>query len=159
MDWCWSWNSNNLATWSEELTHWKRPWCWEKVKAEGEKDKRGWEGWMASLTQWTWVWVDSGSWWWTGRPGILWFMGSQVVGHDWATELNWNEAWKHYNLLLGVLPYILYLQHGISPSYFHFLTNEAPAWTGHRATVLKEHWGWAMWHPLRGGTGGAGNTK
>ena len=47
--------------------------------------------WMASLTQWTWVWVDSGSWWWTGRPGMLWFMGSQRVGHDWVTELNWTE--------------------------------------------------------------------
>ena len=51
---------------------------------------RGWDGWMASPTQWTWVWVDSGSWWWTGRPGVLQFMGLQRVGHDWATELNWN---------------------------------------------------------------------
>ena len=54
-------------------------------------DGRGWDGWMALPTQWTWVWVDSGSWWWTGRPGMLWFMGSQRVGHDWATELNWTE--------------------------------------------------------------------
>ena len=61
----------------------------------GEWDDRGWDGWMASLTQWTWVWVDSGSWWWTGRPGVLWFMGSQRVGHDWVTELNWTELnWK-----------------------------------------------------------------
>ena len=50
---------------------------------------RGWDGWMASPTQWAWVWVNSGSWWWTGRRGVLWFMGSQRVGHDWATELNW----------------------------------------------------------------------
>ena len=71
------------------LTHWKRPWCWERLKAGGEADDRGWDGWMASLTQWMWVWVDYGSWWWTGRPGVLWFMGSQRVGHDWATELNW----------------------------------------------------------------------
>ena len=56
----------------------------------GEGDDRGWDGWMAPLTWWTWVWVNSGSWWWTGRPGVLWFMGSQRVGHDWATELNWN---------------------------------------------------------------------
>ena len=62
-DWCWSWNSNTLATWCEELTHWKRPWCWERWKAGGEGDNRGWDGWMASLTQWTWVWMDSGSWW------------------------------------------------------------------------------------------------
>ena len=72
-----------------ELTHWKRPWCWEGLGA-GEGDDRGWDGWMALLTQWIWVWVDSGSWWWTGRPGMLRFMGSQRVGHDWATELNWN---------------------------------------------------------------------
>ena len=86
-DWCWSWDSNTLATWCEELTHWKRPWCWERGKAEGEGEDRGWDGWMASLTQWTWVWVDSGSWWWTGRPGVLWFMGLQRFGHDWVTEL------------------------------------------------------------------------
>ena len=61
-DWCWSWNSNTLATSCEGLTHWKRPWCWEGLGAGGEGDERGWDGWMASLTQWTWVWVDSGSW-------------------------------------------------------------------------------------------------
>ena len=88
-DWCWSWNSSTLATWCEELTHWKRPWCWEGLWAGGEGDDRGWDGWMASLTQWTWVWVNSGNWWWTGRPGVLRFMGSQRVGHDWETELNW----------------------------------------------------------------------
>ena len=87
-DWCWSWNSNTLATSCEELTHWKRPWCWEGLWA-GEGDDRGWDGWMASPTRWTWVWVNSGSWWWTGRPGVLRFMPSQRVRHDWATELNW----------------------------------------------------------------------
>ena len=73
----------------KELTHWKRLWCWEGLGAGGEGDYRGWDGWMPSPTQWTWVWVDSGSWWWTWRPGVLWFMGSQRVGHDWVTELNW----------------------------------------------------------------------
>ena len=77
------------ATAWEELTHWKRLWCWERLRAGGEGGDRGWDGWMASPTQWAWVWVDSGSWWWTGRPGVLWFMGSQRVGHDWVTELNW----------------------------------------------------------------------
>ena len=81
--------SNTLATWWRELTHLKRPWCWERLTAGGEGDDRGWYGWTASPTQWTWVWVDSGSWWWTGRSGVLWFMGSQRVGHNWATELNW----------------------------------------------------------------------
>ena len=88
-DWCWSWNSNTLATSCEQLTHWKRPWCWERLRAGGEGDNRGWDGWMASLTQWTWVSVNFGSRWWTGRPGVLCFMGLQRVGHGWATEMNW----------------------------------------------------------------------
>ena len=78
-----------LATWCEELTHWKRSWCWERLKAEGEGDDRGWDGWMASPTWWTWVWASSGSWWWTGRPGVLQSMGSQRVRPDRATELKW----------------------------------------------------------------------
>ena len=60
-DRCWSWNSHTLATLCKELTHLKRPWCWERLRAGGEGDDRAWDGWMASLTQWTWVWVDSGS--------------------------------------------------------------------------------------------------
>ena len=87
-DWCWSWSSNTLATWCKELTHWKRPWSWERLKAGREGDERGWDGWMASLTRWTWAWASSGSWWWTGKPGVLQSLGSQGVGHDWATELN-----------------------------------------------------------------------
>ena len=90
-DWCWSWNSNNLTTSCKELTHWKRLWCWEWLGAGGEGDGRGWDGCMASLTWWRWVWVNSGSWWWTGRPGVLRFMGLQRVGYDWVTELNWTE--------------------------------------------------------------------
>ena len=81
-----------LATWCEELTHLKRPWCWEGLRVGGEGDDRGWDGWMASPIRWTWVWVNSGSWWWTGRPGVLWFMGLQRVGHDWTTELNWTPC-------------------------------------------------------------------
>ena len=75
-----------------ELTHWKRLWCWEGLGAGGEGDNRGWDGWMASLTRWMWVSANSGSWWWTRGPGMLWFMGSQRVGHDWVTELNWTDA-------------------------------------------------------------------
>ena len=91
-DWCWAWNSSTLATWCEELTHLKRPWCWERLRAGGEGDNIGWDGWLASPTRWTLVWVNSGSWWWTGKPGVLWFMGSQKVGHDWVTELNWTGS-------------------------------------------------------------------
>ena len=82
--------------WCEELALWERPWCWERLKAGGEGDDRGWGGWMASPTQWTWAWVSSGSWWWTGRPGVLQSMGLQRVGHDWATELNWPTIENHF---------------------------------------------------------------
>ena len=84
-----SWKSNTLATSCRGLTYWKRLWCWEGLEAGGEGDNRRWDDWMASPAWWTWVWVNSGSWWWTGRPGVLQFMGLQRVGHDWATELNW----------------------------------------------------------------------
>ena len=87
-DWGWRWNSNTLATSCEELTHLKRPRCWERLKAGGEGDDRRWDGWMASPTRWTWVWVRSWSWWWTGKPGVLQSIGLQRVGHDWAVEVN-----------------------------------------------------------------------
>jgi len=74
----------------EELTHLKRPWCWERLKAGGEGDDRGWDGWMASLTQWTWVWVSSGSWRWIGKPGVLQSMGSQRVRHNWETDFHFS---------------------------------------------------------------------
>ena len=90
-EWCWSWNSSTLTTSCKKLTYWKRLWCWEGLGAGGEGDDKGSDGWMASLTRGMWVWVNSRSLWWTGRPGVLRFMGSQRVGHDWATELNWTE--------------------------------------------------------------------
>ena len=84
---------NTLASWWEELTYLNRPWCWERLKAEGEGDDRGWNSWMASPSQWTWVWGSSRSWWWTGKPGVLQFMGSQRVWHDWV---NWTKLiWTH----------------------------------------------------------------
>ena len=92
-----SWNSSTLATSCKELTHWKRLWCSEGLEAGGEGDNRGWDGWMASLIWWTWVWVNTRSWWWTGRPGVLRFMGSQRVDTtEWWnwTELNWTEYIK-----------------------------------------------------------------
>ena len=90
-DWCW--NSNTFATWWEELTHLKEPWCWERLKEGGEKDDRGWDGWMASLTRWTWVWVSFRNRWWTGKPGLLQSMGLQRVGHEWASKLTDTYIW------------------------------------------------------------------
>ena len=80
---------STLASSCEKLTHWKRLCCWEGLGTGGQGDDRGWDGWMASRTRWMWVWMNSRSWWWTGKPGVLWFVGSERVGHDWATELNW----------------------------------------------------------------------
>ena len=102
-DWCCSWSSNILATWCEELTHFKRPWCWKRLKAGGEEDDRRWDGWMASPTQWTWVWVNFGRWWWTGRPGMWQFMGSQIVRHDWWLTNNSNDT-LHCDLPPHLLP-------------------------------------------------------
>jgi len=105
-DWCCSWNSNTLATWCEELTHWKRPWSWERLKAGREGDDRRWDVWI-SPTQWTWVWVGSGSWWWTENPGMQQSMGSQRVGHNWVTELNKSvyAVSLGYVILLKFAPY------------------------------------------------------
>ena len=115
-DWCLSCDSSTLATWYEELTHLKRPWCWERLKAGEEGDDKGWDGWMASPTQWTWVWLNSGSWWWTGRPGVPRFMGSQRVGHDWATELNWTAYYALFYTWL--FPLVMQLEeHSFSNPY------------------------------------------
>ena len=92
-DWCCRWSSNPLTTWCKELTHWKRPWCWERLKTGGEGDDRGWDGWMASPTQWTWVWASSGRWWRTGKPGVPRSMGSQRVWHEWSAE----QQHDHYS--------------------------------------------------------------
>ena len=110
-DWCWSWSSNTLVTWCEEMTHWKRPWCWswrsntlatwredltlkkysdagkdwrQEEKGTTENEMVGWHHWVDGHE----FWVGSGSWWWTGKPGVLQSMGSQRIRHDWATELN-----------------------------------------------------------------------
>ena len=84
-NWCWSWTSNTLATWYE-LTHWKRPWCWERLKTGGEGNNRRWDGWMESLTQWTWVWATSGRRWRTDKLGVLQSMShSETWLSDWTT--------------------------------------------------------------------------
>ena len=95
-DWCWSWNSNTLASSCGELTHWKRPWCLEGLGAGREGDDRGCNGWMASPSRWAWVLVNYGSWWWTGRPGVLRFMGSQ--SRTWLS--NWTDWLTDWMLLV-----------------------------------------------------------
>ena len=142
--WWWSWNSDTLATSCKELTHWKRPWCWEGLGAGGEGDDRGWDGWMASPTQWAWVWVNSRSLWWIGRPGMLQFMGSQRVRHDWVTELNWTEDLT---------------SPGISPEYPSPIKAEldTPSWCLHDPHVVltppynsvfcpPPKWLWTIWY-------------
>ena len=85
-DWYWRWSSSTLATCCKELTHWKKPWCWERVSAWGAGGNRGWDGWMASPTQWTWVLANSRRWWRTGNPGFWQSMGSKRAGHNLPTE-------------------------------------------------------------------------
>ena len=92
-DWCWS--SNPFATCCKELSHWKRPWCWERLKAGGEGDDREWNGWLASPTRWTWVWASSGGWWWTGKSGMPQSMESPRAVHNWATEVNRYDNGKY----------------------------------------------------------------
>ena len=82
--------AENPIFWSPDVK--KRPWCWERLKAGGERDDRRWDGWMALLTRWTCVWANSGSWWRTGKAGLLQSVGSRRVGHDWATKLNWGKT-------------------------------------------------------------------
>ena len=100
--------------WPPDAKSWLigKDWCWEGLGAGGEGDNRGWDGWMVSLTRWTWVWVNSRSWWWTGRPGMLQFMGSQRVRHDWVTELDWTEAYSGLGICWrGSFLYLLYHSH------------------------------------------------
>ena len=85
-NWCWRWSSSISVTWREKPTYWKSPWCWERLRKEGEEGIRGWDGWTASLMQWTWTWANSGRRWGTGNPAVLQFQGSQRVGHNWMTE-------------------------------------------------------------------------
>ena len=75
---------------AKRLSHWERPWCWERLKAGREGEDRGWDGWTASLTQWTWVWASSGRWWWTGKPGVLRLWGCKVL--DMTEQLNWTDG-------------------------------------------------------------------
>ena len=140
---------NTLATWCEELTHLKRPWCWERLKVGGEGDDRGWDSWMASPTQWTWVSINSGGWWWwTRKPGLLQSVGSQRVGHNWATELNWLPkviqminlekltAWRwDVHLIFSILNQVFYLQ---LPCAFFLMTKSHTSLQGTHTLVVED---------------------
>ena len=113
-DWCWSWSSNTVATWYEQPAHWKRPWCWERLGAGGEGDDRGWDGWIASLIQWTWTWADSGRQWGTGRPGLPQFVRSQRVGHDLVSkqQKQMGRDWVALKILLALWLFDLWIYLG-----------------------------------------------
>ena len=142
-----------FGTWCKELTHWKRPWYWERLKAGREGDDRGWNGWMASPTWWTWVWASSGSWWWTGKPCMLQSRGSQRVRHDWATELKWYR-WNHtvYNLWIwaffphSIIPWgSIQVVLSLGGSFF---TAECIPWYGCAiacSTITEKHLSWLTW--------------
>ena len=139
-EWCWSWNSNALATWCKEMTHWKRPWCWERLTAGGEGDNRGWDGWMVSLTQWTWVWVDSRSWWWTGRPGVLWFSSVAQSCPTLWDPMNYSTPGVsvHHQLPESTQTHVHWVSDAIQPS--HPLSSPSPP-----ALNLSQHQGLFQW--------------
>ena len=107
-DWCWSWSSNTLVTWCKEMTNWKRSWCWERLKAGGKVEDRGWDGWMASPTWGTWAWVSSRSWWWKGKPGMLQSMGTQRVRHNCdCTEVRLILLWIYHVIFLAIANFLI----------------------------------------------------
>ena len=129
-DWCW--NSNTLAIWCKELTHWERPWFWERLKAGEEGDDRRWDGWIVSPTRWTWVRASSGSWWRTGTPGMLHSMGLQRAGHDWVIELNW--TWCAYISLRSCFHFLGYIPRSeIAESYGNSIYN---FWGNHHTIFI-----------------------
>ena len=120
-----------------EPTHWERPWCWERLRA-WEGGNRGWDGWMASSTQRTWVWVNSRSWWWTGRPGMLQSMGSQRVRHNWVTELNWS---------LSVFWLLVYMHAQLLSCVWFFETPMTLARQAPLSMEFPRHWSGLPFHP------------
>ena len=146
-DWCWGWNSNTLTTWCKELTHLKRPWCCERLNEGGEGDDRGWDSWMASPTQWAWIWVNPRSRWWTERPGVL----RSPWGHkesDTTEPLNWTElnsfqvfSWPRFPssyCFSASLPWIC--QHLLPFSWGIFSVPPTSVLCVHNGTEILVHW-------------------
>ena len=98
-DWCWSWNSNTLAIWCEELTHWKRLLRWERLKAGGEGDNRGWDGWMASLTRWTWIWASIRK----EHDREAWRSVIHGVANSWTRLIYWTQLTEPYQTVAKIL--------------------------------------------------------
>ena len=129
--WCWSWNSNTLATWWTESLE-KTQSCWARLKTGGGEDSRWWDGWMVSPTQWIWVWEVPGSWWWTGKTGMLKSLLSQRVRRHWKTEVNWSWFTKKYlwiylnheRCILIIEKHWFRISGKLSGSRFPFFTNE-----------------------------------
>ena len=128
-DWCWSRNFNTLATWCKELTHWKRSRCCERLKAGGEGDDKGWDGWMVSLTRRTWVWARSRSWWWTGILVCYSPWGckeSDITEQLKWTELKWTDTCvNRYKMCFIIHVKILWAQ---SPQYFFITLSTPDSW-------------------------------
>ena len=97
--WCWSWSSSTLPMWWEQMTRWKSPWCWERLRAEGKEGDRGWDGWMVSPIQWIWTWANSGRWGGTGKPGVLQSTELWRVRHNLATEQQQKDIYIYFFFL------------------------------------------------------------
>ena len=110
-DWYWNWSSNTLATWCEEPTHWKTPWCWERLRAGEEGGNRGWDGWIAAPVQWTWVWANYKRRWRTGKPAVLQSMGLQRVGHNLVTEQKKEECTEKVGWVSRWISVIIQITH------------------------------------------------
>ena len=142
-DRCWS--SDTMATRCEEQTHWKRPRCWKRLRAGTERGDRGWDGWMASLTQWTWVWANSGRYWRTGKPGVLCFMRSQRVRHDLATE---QQQWwgrqlgiiciRHPSLDYGTVGTWKFLRHSVTARHLQRTIHYVKIQSHHRDCMFRD---------------------
>ena len=142
-DWCWSWSSNTLATWCKELIHWKRPWCWERLKVGGEGDNRGWDGWMASRTQWTWVWV---------APGVGDGQESLVCCSPWChkesdtTEwLNWTEEFPWAQAFNDLVKFQLYIKLGEGRRPGKFLVSYFSMWNYYMTPLWSSLEGALFW--------------